>query len=71
MTKQIIPVCNEKADNESLQNEGKKLESYRSVRENLRTTEWLSLAGASGDHLIPASAHGKVNHNRLLRSVFI
>lgn len=71
MTKQIIPVCNEKADNESLQNEGKKLESYRSVRENLRTTEWLSLAGASGDRLIPASAHGKVNHNRLLRSVFI
>lgn len=50
---------------------GKRLESYRSVRENLRTTEWLSLAGASGDHLIPASAQSKVNHNRLLRSVFI
>lgn len=48
MTKQIIPACNEKANHQGLQNEGKK-EPYRSVRESLRITEWLSLAGASGE----------------------
>lgn len=69
--KQIIPACNERADHEGMQNEKKKLESYRSMRENHRTTEWMMLAGASGDHLIPASAQSKVNHNRLLRSASI
>lgn len=49
----------------------KKLDSYRSMRDNRSTAEWMRLAEASGDHLIPASAQSKVNHNRLLRSVSI